>query len=554
MTTPIQPMDCLVIGYNELPFSEYETWLAGYGVDSEAYRDLRFSFVNVEGRKLTYVDLMNEVFARAADADGAEAPVFRSCDIPNLAAVYLTQFLRRTGLRAGFINLFQEEREVLRQQLTAGVTAVAITTTFYVSNQPVVDMVSFLREVAPEVSIIIGGPLVANHFRNASDDGALAASLSDLGADFYIHDSQGEATLAKLVAALKAKDAVEAIPNLAYFHNGELRQTPRQIENNDMDGNAIDWQDFRWSEMGPTLQTRTARSCAFSCAFCNYPTRAGKLVTSDLPTIEAELDSMKALGDVRNLVFIDDTFNVPLRRFKDICRLMIRKQYGFNWFSYFRCSNSDEEAVELMAEAGCKGVFLGIESGSPTILDAMNKHANVDKYAKGITWLKRNGILTFASFITGFPGETVKTVNETIDFIQEHEPDYYRTMLWYNEPGTPIRRKTEELGITGDGFVWEHNTMDSMEAMDHIERMFLQVDASIWLPQWSFDFWIIPYLLGRGVSIDLFRSLMGNAHQLLRHNIADLPPAQCAAAGERLLNNMVAAVRQAHADISAAIV
>jgi len=45
--------------------------------------------------------------------------------------------------------------------------------------------------------------------------------------------------------------------------------------------------------------------------------------------------------------------------------LPFERYYGFNWFSYFRCSNSDEEAIDLMARSGCKGVFLGIESGSP---------------------------------------------------------------------------------------------------------------------------------------------------------------------------------------------
>ena len=101
---------------------------------------------------------------------------------------------------------------------------------------------------------------------------------------------------------------------------------------------------------------------------------------ASLETIEKELDSLKRLGYIKNLVFIDDTFNVPLPRFKDICRLMIEKDYQFNWFSYFRCSNSDEEAIELLAKSGCKGVFLGIESGSPTILKNMNKAATTEKY------------------------------------------------------------------------------------------------------------------------------------------------------------------------------
>jgi p-methyltransferase len=260
--------------------------------------------------------------------------------------------------------------------------------------------------------------------------------------------------------------------------------------------------------------------------------------------IEKELDSIVALDHVRNLVFIDDTFNVPFPRFKEICRLMIKNKYPFNWFSYFRCSNSDEEAIALMAESGCKGVFLGIESGSPTILKNMNKSATIEKYAKGIEWLRQYGIMTFGSFIVGFPGETDETVQETVDFIRETKPDYYRAQMWYCEPGTPIQNQRAEYDINGQGFVWNHRTMDSLEAMDHIDKMFLTIKESLWLPQWSFDFWTIPYLIGKGISLELFRELMQSAHQMLTLEIASVPDYQKHVMQQEYLQQMVAAARR----------
>ena len=68
--------------------------------------------------------------------------------------------------------------------------------------------------------------------------------------------------------------------------------------------------------------------------------------------------------------------------------------------------------------------------------------------------------------------------------------------------------------------------MDSMEAMDHIDRMFLEVEESVWLPQWSFDFWIIPYLMGKGISLDRFREFMTSAHRLLTLEIDSIPSQQ----------------------------
>jgi p-methyltransferase len=219
--------------------------------------------------------------------------------------------------------------------------------------------------------------------------------------------------------------------------------------------------------------------------------------------------------------------------------MMIRKQYNFNWFSYFRCSNSDEEAIQLMAESGCKGVFLGIESGSPTILKNMNKAATIEKYTQGIEWLRQYGIMTFGSFIVGFPGETAATVQETIDFIKETKPDYYRAQMWYCEPGTPIQNERETYDINGEGFVWNHATMDSLEAMDHIDKMFLSITESLWLPQWSFDFWTIPYLIGKDFSFAGFKELMTLAHKMLTLEIASVPDYQKNAMQHEYLQNMV---------------
>ncbi|MEK6278958.1 MAG: PhpK family radical SAM P-methyltransferase [Acidobacteriota bacterium] len=543
-------LDCVIIGYNEVPFTQYEKFLRNYGTDTEAYRDLMFSFVDLDGQKLDYVGLMNHVFGNAGNnGDRIAFEEFKSGDIPNLAALYLTTFLRKRNLSASYINLFQSEKEKLIEYLREDPYCVAITTTFYVVNQPVNEMVEFIRQYNDKVKIVVGGPLISNHARN-NQGASFTAALDDMGADIYVIEGQGELTLARIVECLKQGAELSTVSNIVYFEHGELRRTTVTPENNSLDENSIDWRKFSDEELGPTLQTRTARSCAFKCSFCNYPARAGALSLTSLDVIERELDSMQEIGNVQNVVFIDDTFNVPFPRFKEICRLMIRKKYNFNWFSYFRCSNSDEEAIDLMAESGCKGVFLGIESGSPTILINMNKSATVEKYAHGIKWLKRRGIMTFGSFIVGFPGETEKTVKETIDFIRENEPDYYRAQMWYCEPGTPIQQHRDKYDIKGEGFVWSHATMDSLSAMDQIDQMFLSVRESIWLPQWSFDFWIVPYLMGRGMSLDQFKSFMSQAHNLLALEIASVPKDDKKIAQTDLLNTMMKDARVSSASVS----
>src|SRR4029077_19269390 len=176
--------------------------------------------------------------------------------------------------------------------------------------------------------------------------------------------------------------------------------------------------------------------------------RAGAYHYLAVETIEQELHVLQELG-VRRLYFLDDSFNVPKARFKDMMRMMIRNRSGFTWNSFYRSDHGDAEAAELMAQAGCRGVFLGVESGSDFILERMNKSARRADYLRTIPLLKQTGILTHANFVVGFPGETYQTAQESVDLIEEAQPDTYRAQLWYCDPVTPVWQQREQYGIRG---------------------------------------------------------------------------------------------------------
>lgn len=247
---------------------------------------------------------------------------------------------------------------------------------------------------------------------------------------------------------------------------------------------------------------RTSISCPFSCAFCTFPKRAGRYRPMELEAYEKELDLLRETGKVKKINFIDDTFNVPPERFKSILRMMIKKNYGFKWNSYLRCQYIDRETVELMKESGCEGVFLGIESGSQKILQNMNKAADIEKYKNGLALLNEYGISSFASFIIGFPGETYDTYMETVKFIEENRPTFYRVQAWYFDALSPVFNDKEKYNLNGSRMQWSHSTMDSVEVSKLVEQTFLSVKNSIWLPQFNFDHLCTYILLERGMDLD----------------------------------------------------
>jgi anaerobic magnesium-protoporphyrin IX monomethyl ester cyclase len=180
--------------------------------------------------------------------------------------------------------------------------------------------------------------------------------------------------------------------------------------------------------------------------------------------------------------------------------MMIKNNYGFKWNSFYRSDHGDERTIELMAKAGCEGVFLGVESGSDAQLQRMNKTSRRKHYMTAIPAFREVGIQTHANFVVGFPGETLDTYYETVDLIEQARPDTYRGQLWYADPITPIWEKREEYGLQGSAFSWSHKTMDSQEACNYVDELFLKIQGSVWLPQNGFEQWSIFYLQRKGMS------------------------------------------------------
>ena len=486
-------IDCLFVGHNEMQFDEYEKMVRSMGTRSEAYRDLLLNFIWLDGKPLSVPEAFNHFYG------GPHGP-FSLGETFSAAIAYLGTYLDRRGHSFDYVNSFQDQKDELAEKLRKGnIRCVAIITTLYVTSFPILEIMAFVKKHNKDAKVILGGPFVSTNCR-IQPVPALQYLFESIGADFYVNSSQGEATLSELLRRLKSGEDCGTLPNTYLRKDGKFQCSGVHKEENPLEQNMVEWPLFS-RNLGRYVALRTAISCPFSCAFCGFPEHAGEYQTSNVSHVERELDGLVAAGNVASVHFIDDTFNVPPKRFKEILRLLIRKRYGFRWHSFFRCQFADEETVDLMRESGCEGVFLGIESGSQRILENMNKAAAIDKYAKGISLLKKHGIITFASLVMGFPGETAETVQETVDFIEQNGPDFYRGQVWYCEQVTPIWRKREEYGIEGSQFKWKHKTMESQTACDLTDDMFNSIRNSIWLPQYNMDFPGLFHFMHRGLDL-----------------------------------------------------
>ena len=511
--------DCLIVGYNDGDFERDVQMLRSMGTDHPDYRDLNLNFIEYQGRPYRAMDILDHFYYEGRPDHKRRK--FHNAEVLWMVVMYLGTYLARRGFSFDYVNLFQNQKDELLEKLRAHRYRTAVvTTTIYNYDTPIREVVDFLREHSPETRVIVGGPYVAKR-SETMEENDLKAVFKYVGADFYVRSREGEQVLARLLQALKENRDFADIPNLAYQENGHFLLTPTEREYNALYENIIDYSLFPKEDVGSYVNVRITKGCPFTCSFCSFPLRTEKYDVSRLEYIERELDAIRDVGTVTGLFFVDDTANVPLATFKEMMRMMIRRDYGFKWHCFFRADFCDAELVDLMVRAGCQGVFLGLESANDQMLINMHKTPRKHHYLSVVPMFKKAGIKVFASLFFGFPGETHATAQETMDFLAETRPDFYRPLVWYCDPVTPIWKERDRYGLKGYHFSWSHDTMDVNTACDLVERCLFTFDRPLWVPDPGFNFVSLFLLQNRGMSFDQIETFLRSFNTVIREKMLE---------------------------------
>ncbi|XBX10016.1 PhpK family radical SAM P-methyltransferase [Enterocloster clostridioformis] len=493
-------LDCILIGFNDEEMETTIKRIEPYKNQGAAYQHMLTRSAVIDGKRMKYSELVRESISHSLGID-SDLSIYR---MPNMAVHYLSQYLRRRGISVEIINNYNFGKEQLQLLLqTTEPMLVGVSSTCIVESAPLREVVDFVRTNNQNVTIVIGGPFI-NSINYEYHDLQQKYLLQRMGADIYIHERQGEDTLLRICLELKKeKPDLGKIPNILYREGNEIKRTKKIAENISLDLDPIKEFTFYDNHIKPPVYVRTAISCALNCAFCRYPILGGELMYMSMNSIEQNLNYIYSIG-VKYIVFIDDSLNIPIERFKELLKLMIRKKYNFRWCSFFRISHSDEETYQLMETSGCLGVILGIESGNNTILKNMDKQVTREKFLFGMEQLRKHNIISYASCIIGFPGETVDTARETLQFIEEAKPVFYDLQTWFYEGAVPIAKEKAYYKLTGYGYDWAHKDMDSATAAKLVGEGIKTIKNSAFMPSLSFNLWSFAYYVSQGATLDEF--------------------------------------------------
>jgi anaerobic magnesium-protoporphyrin IX monomethyl ester cyclase len=448
-------------------------------------------------------------------------------NLPSMSGVHLANYLMQFGLRVRLINNLDAEWDWFETAYAAcrRPPLVGISSTFYLSWKEVGNVAKRLRAVDPDMDIVLGGAFANAETIHASPKD-FAARMRRLGIRYVLHAFNSEPDLRDLLLARRgASGGFAAVRNLAWIE-GNLRDGNFDAGTQHWHKPLLSlsdcpptWDRLELPFLNRTIQIRTASGCPFSCAFCSYPTTAGPWTTVESEHVRAHLDSVMRIPGVDRIIFIDDTFNVPPHRFRELIRIFA--EYPFEWFSFLRVQYVNEADVKMMKDSGCAGVYLGIESASDAVLKNMNKRATRRQFAEGVRLLNKYDIPYLAAFVLGFPGETDATIQENVDFIRDNGVRYYSLKEFFYMAHTQVHEKREEYGLTGMGAKWSHATMTHEDAARIKLDIFQAVSESTHIDP-DTSLWYMAYLYDQGYDFAAIEQLQAGINALMKRQLNTL--------------------------------
>lgn len=297
-----------------------------------------------------------------------------------------------------------------------------------------------LKDERPGCRIVLGGPQASV---------TAEETLEAFRAVDAVVRGEGEATLPALLDALSRSDDPATVPGITYRSANGVSSTIDAPPLATLD--SLPLPAFRLHPRAKrpfAMPLEAGRGCPFGCSFCSTSRFFGRRFRMKSPArIVEEMLALRELHGVRRFELVHDNFTVDRRRVVEFCDAISSARAGLRWSCSSRTDTLDEDLVELMWKAGCRGIFFGIESGSSAMQTAMGKRLDLAGARDLLRRVSRRGLNGTLSFIVGFPDETRQDLRETVAFFVESlRRDHLEPQISLLSPlqGTPIQEKHRE--------------------------------------------------------------------------------------------------------------
>lgn len=255
------------------------------------------------------------------------------------------------------------------------------------------------------------------------------SALEYLNADIGIK-GEGESIFLELLSQLEKKQGINNLPGLYIRGYGfkPLKTVSKNLDDFPLPGpKLLSTSLTKNQDIWIPVQTR--RGCPFMCSYCSTPSIEG--TTLRKRSTENVTNYLKEWVEAgyTNFYFVDNTFNLPSNYAKDLCNEILKKELDIKWRSIIYPKFIDTELVQLMAKSGCKQISLGFESGSEQVLKNLNKRFSQEDIRTVSNMFADYGIERTGFLLLGGPGETQKTVEESLELADSMKLDFLKLTI-----------------------------------------------------------------------------------------------------------------------------
>ena len=285
-------------------------------------------------------------------------------------------------------------------------------------------------------SIIVGGPH-ATHFHKEV--------LKECPAIDVVVRHEFDTKIAGIVSNL---DNLNKVGGITYRSgigikdngDGELEQDLDKIPLPDRDIIPWYWYQEAWFTRQPFMNMMTSRGCPYHCTFCLWPQSmyGHKQRFRSLDNVFHEIHHLIKSYGLKEVNIDDGTFTTKRERVIEFCRRLRREKVRLIWTCNGRVDHLDDEMLAEMKKSGCRMIRLGVESGSQDVLDKIKKKLTLKQIEDGFRRVKRHGIQALGGFMFGFPFDSRKTIEKTIELAKKLSPDQVQFSINMCYPGTSL--------------------------------------------------------------------------------------------------------------------
>jgi len=392
---------------------------------------------------------------------------------PPLGLLCLSAWLEQHGVENTVFDTTFSEFTALQTYLLQHQPRIVAIYANLMTKIRLIELVRFIRgqEALKATFIVLGGPDVTH---NAADYLAIGTDAIVIG--------EGEQTMLELVrAVLEDKSPLSEsfkpskilwgrlfqIDGLAFrlpdgsVHRTAAREKLRNLEDLPIPArDKIDLQRYldAWKRRHGhnAISISTQRGCPYTCRWCSTAVYGQSYRRRSPQKVADEIAHLQQQYDFDLIWFVDDVFTVSHKWLSEFHEVLKKDNLTVRFECITRADRLNESVIQLLRECGCFRVWIGAESGSQRILDAMDRRVDARQVRAMIQTARREGIQAGTFIMLGYPGETEADIRETVHHLKESNPDLFTITVAYPIKGTGLYEEVE--ATTGSALPWDQYT------------------------------------------------------------------------------------------------